>query len=71
VERFNVAPAHSGPLLIGAGVAGEGLTNIVIDLVPVHPFNAVPVTTYVVVTVGVAVTFAPVGEESVPEFDHV
>ena len=59
VLKFNVAPAHNGPLLVGAGVAGSGLiTTVVEPAALVHP----PVVTVTLYTPASAtVTLAIVG----------
>ena len=47
VERLSVTPAHNGPLLVAAGVAGTGLTTTVVEPAAlVHP-PTVTVTLYV------------------------
>ena len=52
VERFSVAPVHNGPLLVAAGVAGNGLTTTVVDPAAlVHPPTVI-VTLYVPASVG-------------------
>ena len=43
---------------------GAGITVTVTSAVFVHPFAAVPVTVYVVVDAGLAVTVAPVVDDS-------
>ena len=43
---------------------GFGLTFTTVLVLPVQPFEPVPVTVYVVVIVGFAVTFAALVEES-------
>ena len=43
-------------------IAGSGFTVTVVCDVAVHPFAEVPVTIYVVVEVGCAVTLEPVDE---------
>ena len=57
--RFVPAPAHS-VTLPEAVTVGRSFTVTVTDAVFVHPFASVPVTVYVVLTVGVAVTGVPV-----------
>ena len=49
---------------------GSGLTVMVTVAVLVHPAEEVPVTVYVVVTVGVAVTEAPVDALRLVEGDQ-
>jgi hypothetical protein len=40
VERFKVEPAHTGPLLVGAGVAGIAFTTaLILPAGLVHPFT--------------------------------
>ena len=47
VLKFNVAPAHKGPLLVAVGVAGNGLITTVVDPAAlVHPPTVI-VTLYV------------------------
>ena len=54
VERFKEAPAHTGPLLVGAGVAGMEFTKTsTVPAALVHPFT-VTVTEYVPVAAVVA-----------------
>lgn len=53
-----VAPSHKGPLFVAVTV-GTGLTvSVMLAVLEQEPF--VPVTVYVVVVVGFAVTDAPV-----------
>jgi hypothetical protein len=51
-------------------IVGKGFTVTVTVAVPVHPDDVVPVTVYVVVTVGFAVTVAPVVELRLVAGDH-
>jgi hypothetical protein len=46
--------------LLPVAAAGNAFTVIVVVALFVHPLPSVPVTVYVVVVPGVAVTFAPV-----------
>lgn len=57
-ERLTIPGPHL-ELFVTAGAAGNGFTVTVTWAVPAHP-NVVPVTVYVVVPGGVAVTVAPV-----------
>lgn len=49
-----------------APTPGNALTDTVVVAVFMHPFTFVPVTVYVVVIVGVAITGAPVLEDRLP-----
>jgi hypothetical protein len=53
--RFSVEPTHTGPLLVGAGVAGTGFTvTVTVKGVPEHE-PAVGVTVYVSVAAAAVV----------------
>lgn len=52
-------------------MVGKGFTVTVTVFVFTHPFASVPVTVYVVVEVGFAVTVAPVVEDKPVEGLHV
>ena len=55
----SVPPAHTGEVLL-AVISGAVVTVTVTVAVLVHPLASAPVTVYVVVTAGEAVTTAPV-----------
>ncbi len=57
VGKVKAVPAHSGPIAANVGVTGW-VTVTVDDAVPV-PQAPTPVTVYVVVAAGVAITVAP------------
>ena len=51
-------------------IIGKGLMVTVTLLVLLHPLTSVPVTVYIVVEEGLAVTVAPVVDESPEAGDH-
>jgi uncharacterized membrane protein (DUF4010 family) len=63
-------PAHI-PTLVPAVTTGNGLTETVVVDEPTHPKLLVPVTVYVVVADGVAVTLAPVVADRPVAGNHV
>ena len=64
-------PGVPAQMVIGAHVTvGKGLTVTVTVAVPTHPLTEVPVTVYVVVAAGVAVTEAPVVALNPPAGAH-
>lgn len=60
--RFNVEPAHTGELLPAVGVGNEFTVTVTVAVL-VQPAAVVPVTVYVIVEVGLAVTVAPVVDD--------
>jgi len=66
-----VAPAHIGLLLLALLSDGAGLTETITVAVLLQPAPLNPVTVYVVVEPGFAVTVAPVVADKPVEGDHV
>jgi hypothetical protein len=56
-----LAPEHIGATAVNVGVIFGGLTVTVIEAVAAHPAALVPVTVYVVVTLGAIVILGVVG----------
>jgi hypothetical protein len=69
--RLSVCPAQNGLLFEALVNDGTGLTLTVTVAVLAHPLLFVPVTVYVLVEDGLAVTLAPVVADRPVPGDHV
>ena len=68
--RVNVEPAQIGELLPAVGVGNEFTVTVTVAVL-VQPAAVVPVTVYVIVEVGLAVTVAPVVDDKLVAGLHV